>query len=247
MHRIRGKTGVSKLAAAVVVVVVLIVAGGYAFLARGPATSTQTSAAGPPTVPVQTAVDQLVQDLNDRNVDGLVTLYSPNAVDIWFGNTGGLSGQYVGPQQIRLIYATSVGKTRTLDANLSDYAQDVFSPTNANATFVLNISGNSSVAGILTAKVDVSQDWNWGNSGWQISKENWNYALFYSSYISAGQAPSTTFPQWGYALKGGNPNLVSEKSFEWHAAPYLAASAYAFLFSVVTLLALRSRSTGRVT
>ncbi len=74
MHPIRGKTGVSKLAAAVVVVVVLIVAGGYAFLARGPATSTQTSAAGPPTVPVQTAVDQLVQDLNDRNVDGLVTL-----------------------------------------------------------------------------------------------------------------------------------------------------------------------------
>ncbi len=243
----RGRTGASKLAALVVVIAVLAAAGGYVFLARGPATPTQTSTAGPPTVPVQTAVDQLVQDLNDRKVDGLVTFYSPNAVDVWFGNTGGLSGRYVGPEQIRLIYATSVGKTTTLDANVSDYAEDVFSPTNVNATFVMNMRGNSSVAGILTAKVDVSQEWNWGDSGWQISKENWNYALFDSSYIDANQSGSTTFPQWAVMKTGGNPNLVSEKSFEWHAGPYVAASVYAFLFGVVALLALRLRSTGRVT
>ena len=143
MHPVGGRAGVSRLAAAVAVVAVLIVAGGYVFLARGPTTPTQTSTAGPPTVPVQTAVDQLVQDLNDRNVDGLVTFYGPNAVDIWFGSTGGLSGRYVGPEQIRLIYATSVGKTTTLDANLSDYAQDVFSPTNVNATFMLSIAGTA--------------------------------------------------------------------------------------------------------
>ncbi|HEV2390064.1 MAG TPA: nuclear transport factor 2 family protein, partial [Nitrososphaerales archaeon] len=132
MHPTPRRTGVSRLAvAAAAAAVAVIVIGGYTFVARGPATSTQTSAAGPPTVPVQTTVTQFVQDLNDRNVDGLVTLYSPNAVDIWFGNTGGLSGQYVGPEQIRLIYATSVGKTTTLDANLSDYAQDAVSPTNA--------------------------------------------------------------------------------------------------------------------
>ena len=247
MHPVRGRTGVSRLAAVVAVVAVLIVAGGYAFLARGPATPTQTSTAGPPTVPVQTAVDELVQDLNDRNVDGLVTFYGPNAVDIWFGSTGGLSGRYVGPEQIRLIYATSVGKTTTLEANLSDYAQDVFSPTDANATFMISMQGNSSVAGNLTARVDVSEEWNWGNSGWQISKENWNYALFYSSYLSANQSTVTTFPQWGVMKNGGNPNLVSEKSFEWHAGPYVAASLYAFLFGVVALLALRLRSTGRGT
>ena len=242
MRSIRSKRGVSRLAAAVVVVVVvLIVAGGYSFLARGPAVSTQTSAAGPPTVPVQTAVDQLVQDLNDRNVDGLVTLYSPNAVDIWFGSTGGLSGQYVGPEQIRLIYATSVGKTTTLDANLSNYAQDVLSPTNANATFVLNISGNSSVAGILTAKVDVSQEWSWGNSGWQISKENWNYALFDATNIDKAKGTSTTFPQWAVMNMGGNPNLVSDKSFEWHAGPYVAAAVYAFLFGILALGVVRYR------
>jgi hypothetical protein len=245
MRSARGRMGVSRLAAPVAVIIVLVVAGAYVFLARGTAVSTTTAAAGPPTVSVQTAVDQLVQDLNDRNVDGLVAYYTPNAVDIWFGNTGGLSGRYIGPEQIRLIYATSVGKTTTLDANLSDYAQDVFSPTNVNTTFVINMLGNSTVAGILTAKVDVSQEWNWGNSGWQISKENWNYALFDASFIDANQSTSTTFPQWAVMRTGGNPNLVSEKSFEWHAGPYVAASAYAFLFGVVAFLALRLRSTGR--
>jgi hypothetical protein len=219
-----------------------VLAGAYVFLTRGPATSSPTSAAGPPTVQVQTVVDQLVQDLNNRNVDGLVTFYGPNAVDIWFGNTGGLSGRYTGLEQIRLIYATSVGKTTTLDANVSDYAQDAFSPTNVNTTFVMNMRGNSTVAGILTAKVDVSQEWNWGNSGWQISKENWNYVLFDASFIDANKGSSTTFPQWAAMRMGANPNLVSEKSFEWHAGPYVAASVYAFLFSVVAYMALRLRS-----
>jgi hypothetical protein len=244
MHMTLGRRGVFKLVAPIAVIAVLAAAGAYVFLTRSPSPPPPTSTTGLPTVPVETTVDQLVQDLNDRNVDGLVAFYGPNAVDIWFGNTGGLSGRYIGPEQIRLIYATSVGKTTTLEANLSDYAQDVFSPTNVNATFVLDMNGNSTVAGVLTAKVDVSEEWNWGNSGWQISEENWNYALFYSSYISAGQAPSTTFPQWGYALKGGNPNLVPEKSFEWHAGPYIAASVYAFLFGVAAFTALRLRSKG---
>jgi hypothetical protein len=246
MQTTSDRRGVSRLVAPVAVIAVLAAAvGAYVFLTRAPATPTQTSTTGPPTVPVQTAVDQLVQDLNDRNVDGMVTFYTPNAVDVWFGNTGGLSGRYVGPEQIRLIYATSVGKTTSLDANLSDYAQDVFSPTNVNATFVINMRGNSTVAGILTAKVDVSQEWNWGNPGWQISKENWNYAIFDASNIDKNLGTSTTFPQWAVMNMGGNPNLVSEKSFEWHAGPYVAASVYAFLFGVVALLALRLRSKGR--
>jgi hypothetical protein len=96
MHTTGSRTGVSRLAAPVAVIAVLMVAGAYVFLTRGTTTSSQTSAAGPPTVQVQTAVDQLVQDLNNRNVDGLVAFYAPNAVDIWFGNTGGLSGRYTG-------------------------------------------------------------------------------------------------------------------------------------------------------
>jgi hypothetical protein len=240
MQTTSGRRGVSRLVAPVAVIAVLAaVVGAYVFLTRAPAAPTRTSTIGPPTVSVQTAVNRLVQDLNDRNVDGMVTFYSPNAVDVWFGNTGGLSGRYVGPEQIRLIYATSVGKTTSLDANLSDYTPDVFSQTNINTTFVINMRGNSTVAGILTARVDVSEEWNWGNPGWQISKENWNYALFDASNIDKNLSGSTTFPQWSVMKMGGNPNLVSEKSFEWHAGPYLAAVLYAFLVGVVAVLALR--------
>jgi hypothetical protein len=190
-------------------------------------------------------VNQLIQDLNDRNVDGVITFYGPSAVDVWSGETGGLSGKYTGDDNIRLIYATTVGKSTALDANVSNYAEKTFSPTNVNATFVITMLANSPVAGKVNATIDVTQEWNWGNGGWQISKENWAYAYYDSSQIDAGIPSATTFPQWGYMLKGGNPNLVSEKSFEWHAGPYVAASVYAFLFGIVAVVALRFRSRGR--
>jgi hypothetical protein len=37
-------------------------------------------------------------------------------------------------------------------------------------------------------------------------------------------------------LKNGhNPDLISEKSFEWHAGPYIAALVYAFLAGVLAV------------
>ena len=62
-----------------------------------------------------------------------------------------------------------------------------------------------------------------------------------SSYIDEGIPTATTFPQWGYEAKGGNPNLVSEKSFEWHAGPYVAVSVYAFLAGVLGYAVIRFR------
>jgi len=193
---------------------------------------------------VSDAVKQLINDLNGRNVDGVVAFYSPNAIDVWSGRLVGLQGRYTGVDNIRLLYATTVGKSTMVAANYSNYAEDTFSPTHVNATFVVGMLANSSAVGILTATIHVSQDWNWGNGGWQISKENWAYSYYDSSFVDAGIPSSTTFPQWGFMLKGGNPNLVSEKSFEWHAGPYLAVAVYAFLSGIVAVAALRFMSTG---
>jgi hypothetical protein len=247
MFGTRRRTGVSKLAIPIALIVILVAAAGaYVLIARSPATSTTTlsssSSSSLPTVPVSTAVNQLVQDLNQRNVDGVVTFYSPNAVLIWSGNVGGLAGMYSPVDNIRLIYATTVGKTSELNASTSDYVEKTLSPTQVNVTFVIKLLANSSVAGIVHATIDASQEWNWGSAGWQISKENWAYKLYDSSLTDLGEGSATTFPQWGYSLKGGNPNLVSEKSFEWHAGPYVAASVYAFLFGVVAFMALKLRS-----
>jgi hypothetical protein len=243
MYGSRRRTGLSKLAIPVVLVVIVAVAGAYVFLTRGstPPTSTQSSSTSLPTVPLKDEVNQFITDFNNRNVDAVVAFYAPSSTLVWSGNVGGLAGMYSPAGNIRLIYATTVGKSLKLNANVSNYAEKTISPTVANATFVITMLENSSEAGIVHATINVSQEWVWGNAGWQISKENWAYAKFDSSFIDAGLPAATTFPQWGYALKGGNPNLVSEKSFEWHAGPYVAASVYAFLFGVVAFMALRSR------
>jgi hypothetical protein len=245
VHGARERRGVSRLAVPVALIVVLAVAGGYVFLTRSPAVSTSTQSSissTQPSIPLRSAVDQFLQDFNAREVDSVLTFYTPTSVVVWSGKTGGLVGKYTGASNIRLIYAASVGKTSTMDANLSDYAQNVFSPKHINATFMVVLLANSSVAGKLNATVDVSQEWNWGSGGWHISKENWDYTYFDASLLDLQYGSATTFPQWGYMQEGGNPNLVSEKSFEWHAGPFLAAGLYGFLFSILTVMALRFRS-----
>jgi hypothetical protein len=237
------RRGISKLVVPVAIIVVIIVAGGaYLLLARGPGTSTSTqssSSSSLPTVSVKDAVNAFIQDFNGRNVDALVSFYAPSSTLVWSGHVGGLAGLYSPVGNIRLIYATTVGKSLMLDANVSDYSEKTISPTITNASYVITMLENSTEAGIVHADIDVTQEWSWSGAGWQITKENWAYTLFDSSYIDAGLPVATTFPQWGYEAKGGNPNLVSEKSFEWHAGPYVAASVYAFLFGTIAFAALR--------
>jgi hypothetical protein len=252
MYGRRGRTGLSKVVIPIALIVIVAVAGAYVFLIRGstPQTSTQSSSSSSsstlPIVPVKDEVDLFMQDFNNRDVDAMVGFYAQSSTLVWSGNVGGLAGLYSPVGNIRLIYATTVGKSLKLDANLSNYAEETISPTVTNASFVITMLENSSEAGIVHATIDVTQEWVLGSAGWQISKENWAYTLFDSSYIDEGLAASTTFPQWGYELKGGNPNLVSEKSFEWHAGPYVAASVYAFLFGIFAFMALRFRSRDRI-
>jgi hypothetical protein len=235
----RGKVGISKLAVPVALIVVLVVAGAYVFLAKG---ATTTSTTGPVTSTVRDAVDQLVHDANARSVDGLASFYTTGSVVLWSGNLVGLQGKYTGAPNIRLLYATTVGKTSHMSVNMSDYAEKASSPTDINSTYRLKLLANSSVAGIINATINVSEEWNLGSGGWQISRENWAYTYYDSSYIDAGIPSATTFPQWGVMEKGGNPNLVSEKSLEWHAGPYLAAGVYAFLSGIIFVLAVKLRA-----
>ena len=100
---------------------------------------------------------------------------------------------------------------------------------------------NSTAAGIVHATIDVTPRVGLGQCGLADHQRELGLSHFDSSYIDKGLPAATTFPQWGYELKGGNPNLVEEKSFEWHAGPYVAASVYAFLFGIVAFMALRVR------
>jgi hypothetical protein len=236
------RLAISALAIAVVVFVAVGIAVELVFLpkASSSATTVNTTASTSvycsggcpaPSTPLKTAVDQWVQDFNSRNVAGLSGFYSTDSLVVWSGKGGGLNGVYSGHANVQILYGSSIGKTTFLTANITNYAEKSLNPSNVNVTLTLDMNGNSTVVGGLTIAVAASQLWNYIGGQWQIVHENWNYVTFDEQY----PVSSTTFPQWTALKTGQNPDLVSEKSFEWHAGPYVAASVYAFLGGVVAI------------
>lgn len=236
------RLAISTIAIAVVIFVVVGIAVELVFLpkASSPSTGSATasssavycaSGCAAPSTPVKTAVDQWVQDFNTRNVAGLGNFYAPLVSVTWAGQAAGLAGTYNGQGNVRILFGSSIGKTTSLNASIANYAEKAANPSNVNVTMTVNMNGNSTVVGTLSSTVAASQLWNYVGGQWQIVQETWNYKTFVVQYpVSA-----TTFPQWGAMKVGQNPNLVSEKSFEWNAGPYVAASVYAFLGGVLAI------------
>ena len=255
----RGRLAISALVVAVVVFVVIGIAVEVTFLPKASSASTTTTASGAtssvycsvpssscptPSITVQAAVNQWVADFNSRNVPAIAGFYTQDAVVTWTGGGSagaGLDGTYNGLENIKILYGSSIGKTTSLNASIANFAAKALSPDEDIVTMTLAQNGNSSVVGALTISVDANQIWEYVGGQWQIVHETWNYVTFNEQFPVA----ATTFPQWTALKEGLNPNLVEEKSFEWHAGPYVAASLYAFLFGVVALTAIRYRRTRR--
>ena len=237
------RLAISAVAVAVVVFVAVGVAVELLFLPKSSSTGSTTtttsttstiycaSGCTAPSTPLKTAVDQWAADFNSRNVAGIGNFYSTNTVVSWTGNAPGLTGTYNGVGNVRILYGSSIGKTTSLNATISNYKESPVNPSNIGVTLTLTMSGNSTVVGGLGITIQASQQWNFIGGTWQIVQETWNYVTFNEQYpVSA-----TTFPQWTAMKEGLNPNLVSEKSFEWHAGPYVAASVYAFIGAIVAI------------
>jgi hypothetical protein len=249
-----GRLAISALAVAVVVFVAIGIAVEVVFLpkASAPSSGSTTTAAGSstsvycssncptPTTTLKAAVTQWVADFNSRDVTSLTNFYAQDALVTWKGGGSagaGLDGAYNGLTNIKILYGSSIGKTTYLNASIANYVETPVNPSNVAVTLTLTMAGNSSVVGALTITVAANQQWNYIGGQWQIVNETWNYTTFNEQYpVSA-----TTFPQWTAIKEGQNPNLVSEKSFEWHAGPYVAASVYAFLIAVLALGVMRYR------
>jgi hypothetical protein len=253
-RNLRTRRAISALAVGVVVFVIVGIAVEVTFLPKASnqgQSQTTTGTAGcqgaastggsTPSTPVKTAVDQLIQYFNSRDVGGLSNLYAPDACVTWTGLASGLVGTYNGQGNIKILYGSSIGKTTSLNASITNYNEKATNPTNYNASMTILMRGNSSVVGRLNASIDATQQWSFANGHWQIIKETWDYKVFDVQFVVS----STTFPQWGAMRIGQNPNLVSEKSFEWSAGPYVAASVYAFLFGVVVMGVMKYRSRPR--
>ncbi len=244
----RGRLAISALAVAVVVFVAIGIAVELVFLPSASVSSTPTTTAtsttaytcsgcAAPSTTVKAAVTQWASDFNSRDVTGLGNFYSQDTTVVWTGTAPGLTGTYNGVGNVRILFGSSIGKTTTLTASIANYNEKDLNPDNANVSLTLSMAGNSSVVGALSITIDANQQWNYVGGQWQIVKETWNYVTFNEQFpVSA-----TTFPQWTAMKEGQNPNLVSEKSFEWHAGPYVAASMYAFLFGILAFGVMKYR------
>jgi hypothetical protein len=245
------RLGISALTVAVVVFVAVGIAAELVLLPKASSgastetTSTSTmmtySCTGCSPPPLKDAVNQWVSDFNSRDVTGLSNFYATDAMVDWTGHASGLTGVYDGEGNIRILYGSSIGKTTSLIANISGYNEKDINPSNANVSLTLTMNGVSTVVGNLSISVDADQQWNYVGGQWQIVKESWNYLKFYEST----PVSSTTFPQWTAIKLGQNPNLVSEKSFEWHAGPYVAVSVYAFIAGILVVGVVMSRNRSR--
>ncbi len=240
----------SALVIAVVVFVAIGIGVELAFLPKASSSASTVSTSTSTTIysctgcsppPLKNAVNQWVSSFNSRDVTGLDNFYAQDTVVTWTGTAPGLAGTYDGAGNVRILYGSSIGKTTTLVANISDYNENDINPSNANVSLTLTMNGQSTVVGNLSITINANQQWNYIGGSWQIVKETWNYVKFYEST----PVSSTTFPQWTAMKLGQNPNLVSEKSFEWHAGPYVAASVYAFLAGVLAFGALKFRDRSR--
>ena len=207
-------------------------------------TTTYTCTGCTVSTPLRTAIGQWIADFNSRDVSGISNFYAQDSTVVWAGGGAagsGLDGTYNGIGQVRILYGSSIGKTTILVANISNYKETEIATGDTNVSLTLTMVGVSSVVGNLSISIAANQQWNYIGGQWQIVKESWNYVNFYESR----PVTSTTFPQWTAMKDGQNPNLVSEKSFEWHAGPYIAASVYAFLAGIVVFGALKLRDRSR--
>jgi hypothetical protein len=198
------------------------------FLPKASSAGSQTTT---PSEPVKTAFNQWVADLSSRNVTSLGDSYAQNATVTWIGHAAGIAGTYNGQFNIRILYGSSIGKFTSLDASIADYSQKDINASAASVSFSLSMKGNSSVSGQTTVLVNASQEWGYASGRWQVENDTWNYVTFIHQFSGT----HTTFPQWSAIMQGQSPDLVSEKSFEWHVGPYMAASLYAFLGGVVAM------------
>ena len=236
--------GMRSSSSALVIALVLFVVAGltieFVFLPR----VSSPAGGSKPSQSVKTAVDQWVSYISSRNVTGLGDLYARNATVVWSGDAAGLSGTYDGQPNIKILYGSTIGKDTGANASIANYVQKFAANTNANVSFTLNIRGNSTEAGAVMILANASQEWKYAAGQWQIVKENWDYTTFDEQIAFCCV---TTFPQWTALKDGQSPNLVSDKSFEWSAGPYVAASVYAFLGGVVTtgFVRYRTRATRR--
>jgi hypothetical protein len=126
---------------------------------------------------VQNAYASHMTVLSTRNPSAVVSGYESNATVEWTGVVAGLTGNYSGAADIKILLGSFIGKF--LNFSLSNEYQSVGVKGNVsviNSTF--NFQGYSSVVGQVNGTIAAQDVYEHVGSSWLIARETWNFAQF---------------------------------------------------------------------
>jgi len=152
-----------------------------------------------------------IANINARNPAAAAADFTSNGVMIWTGNTQGLGGTYTPQSNIKFTLETAIGGATALSYTISNFTAkgSASNPNMAEATAVLNFTGNSHILGNFHGVIDSTFVYVNQGGQWLISQESSNYV----SFITQFSLGATTFPQW--QLTGPPlPQRYSESPFK---------------------------------
>jgi hypothetical protein len=187
-------------------------------LSSSTSTSSAASGTGNVSAAVEAATNTHVSYIESRNIPQVLTQYTSHPTVVWTGNTGSLGGTYSGIENIQILYSGSLSSAKQIALTIQNYSSNTVSSSQVNSTFGMNMTGYSPILGNISGIIQVSIEWVYNGTGWQIQNENWNYVVF-NTTVKGG---ATTFPQW-HTPSRESPDPF--KNFVFH----IGGPAYAFV------------------
>ncbi len=118
-----------------------------------------------------------LMQLNARNISALVSGYESNATVEWTGVVGGLTGDYSGSANIKILLGSLSGKF--INFSLSNEYQSVGVKGNVSVVdSTFDFQAYSSIEGNVNDTIVAQDTYHHTGNSWMIAHEVWNFTQF---------------------------------------------------------------------
>ena len=125
----------------------------------------------------------------EKDVQRMMDFYSSLPYAEWGGQSGVFAGTYPGFNNVRLLWASVIGNTETIDPTFTDYSASFVGDT-ATVSYKLATEGRGKLVGDFSMVIDVVTVWDYENGRWVIVDDRWDFVIFEVEIVAQG----TVFP-----------------------------------------------------
>jgi outer membrane protein assembly factor BamB len=195
-----------KVVAAAIVIAALVVLTAIAILpARLGSSSTSSgvdlkkTSTGIDTAIVESSFADHMQWLSSRNLSAIDSQYASNATVTWAGQVAGLTGNYSGAGNIRILMGSFLGKFISISIGNVTLGKVVVSDDLATVNSSFALVGEDPVLGNVSATISAEDSFAYSASSgaWLISQEVWDFLSYGAEYLvsSGGPGPAASATQ----------------------------------------------------